>query len=340
MAKKRQTRSGPKEWSPRKEVQSFAQKFAEGEAVMPKGFMYTGDLPIGDTWGYVFGRSRDSDLVEESNWDVIKADLEERFPDDVQEERHSHFLVGWVDQLAVRLLDKNGIATPAADAAYEWKQKLEAYPLADEDDHTKREYAATIENIQSEGHIDEDLAEEVFSWLWENNQSAVEPRDGGGGYPQEEDIQVALWEIGKPTEEMIEERQDEEDEEKASMTPDELETRRRKEYTDPPWQGRLFGRRLDGVGKEWQPGPERLVPMVGRCVRFRRDVERFPNFMAKAGMSGKIDEYGEDHIAVRVHQDLGEGAEEWENHVIWREETLDEFLKDVKVIAQCPGDEE
>ena len=57
-------------------------------------------------------------------------------------------------------------------------------------------------------------------------------------------------------------------------------------------------------------------------------------------MSGKIDEYGEDHIAVRVHQDLGEGAEEWENHVIWREETLDEFLEDVKVIAQCPGDEE
>ena len=139
---------------------------------------------------------------------------------------------------------------------------------------------------------------------------------------------------------MIEERQDEEDEEKASMTADELETRRRKEYTDPPEQGGLFGRRRTSAGKEWHPGPEHLVPMVGRCVRFRRPVERFPHFEVQPGMSGKITEYGDDHISVLVHQDLGEGAQEWKNNVIWWEETLDDFLKDVKVIAQCPGDQE
>jgi hypothetical protein len=341
MAKKRKTRSGPKEWTPRREVQEFAQKFAEEAAKMPEYFMYSGDLPIGKTWGYVFGRSRDSSLLEESNYETIKADLEERFPDDVEEERHSHWLVGWVDQLAMRLLDDDGVATRAAEGAYEWKEKLDDYPAADEEDWSRRESEATIENIKFEGGLDESLAEEVYSWLGNNEPEAIEASDGGGGYPSKEKIEEVLWALGKATEEMVEERGEAERQakeeallEEERMPPEEREAKRRAEFVDPPGQMRLFGRRR--TRKDWSPRPD--LSAAGTCVRLKRDVERFPHFIARAGTTGQIVEMSESLIAVSMDEPL-EGAEEWENEIHWYPDdplSFPDFEGDVQVLRRCP----
>lgn len=195
---------GPKDWFPgggkhvdikaAREILDDTKRMLQSPDVA-----YSGDLPLGETWALTFGHHRDSDLLEESNWDTILKDLEERFPSDVEAVRFGHWGVGWVEELAVRVLGKNGRVTKAALAALEWKGKLENYPVADEEDYSRREYKETIENIKNEGGVTEKEAGEVFSWLWDHNQGAVEPRDGGGGYPKSKEILEALVDLGLRT---------------------------------------------------------------------------------------------------------------------------------------------
>jgi hypothetical protein len=106
--------------------------------------VYTGDLAIGVTWATIVGRHRDSGLLEQSNFDTIKNDLEESFPNDVEVASFGHFAVGWIEELLVRMIDDQGAVTPAGTAAITWKLKLENYPVADEDDFSRREYEATV----------------------------------------------------------------------------------------------------------------------------------------------------------------------------------------------------
>jgi hypothetical protein len=159
-------------------------------------FAYFGDLELGKSWAFVIARSRDSELLEESNFATVKNDLEKQFPGDVENVHSSHWAVGWVDELAVRMLDKKGKVTPAGIAALEWQEKLDDYPVADEEDYSEREAEATIDNIMFEGNIDRPRAEEVYGWLANFNQRTLENRDDRGGYPSKEDIEEALKRLG------------------------------------------------------------------------------------------------------------------------------------------------
>lgn len=47
-----------------------------------------------------------------------------------------------------------------------------------------------------EAELPDDWAEQVFSWLWDNNQAAVENRDDQGACPSEEEVQEAARELG------------------------------------------------------------------------------------------------------------------------------------------------
>lgn len=197
MAKKKTETADPK-------YQEEAEQSVKETAGL-RDFGYSGDLPLGKTWGFTFGRSRDSTLLEESNFEVVEKDLKERFPEDVETVHSSHWAVGWVDELAVRMLDDKGKVTPAGAAALEWKDGLSDYPVADDADYSKREYEATIQNIMSEGRIDEEMASDVFGWLWDNNQRAVENSDDTGGYPTSEQIEEALKGLGYTQDEETEE---------------------------------------------------------------------------------------------------------------------------------------
>jgi hypothetical protein len=130
---------------------------------------YHGDLPLGETWAMTIARNRDSEILTISNFDTISEDMQKRFSRDATIERFSHWGPGWVDYLMVRMLDKQGKVTKAGKAILEWKDKLEDYPIADEDDLSRREFEATIDNIKSEGGIDDKEAGEVYGWLSHND---------------------------------------------------------------------------------------------------------------------------------------------------------------------------
>ena len=188
MAKRKAVASDP-------EYQELAVQAVKDTEKIPN-FSYSGDLPLGKTWAFVIGKHRDSGLLELSNYETVEKDLKERFPEDVEGVHSSHWAVGWVDELAVHMLDEKGKVTPAGVASIEWKEKLESYPVADEEDYNERQYEATIENIMSEGRIDRQMAEDVFGWLWDFDQDAIQDRDDQGGYPSKEQIENALNELG------------------------------------------------------------------------------------------------------------------------------------------------
>jgi hypothetical protein len=149
-------------------------------------------------WAATVGRHRDSTLLEESNWAVVTADMQKRFPDDTEIVRFGHWGVGWVEELFVRIWDASGEITPAFQAAAEWRGALEGYPVANDEHYSQMEYDATLKNIENAGYnmvragAPTDWASRVFDWFWDNDQRAVENVDDTGGYPTEEQLAEAL----------------------------------------------------------------------------------------------------------------------------------------------------
>jgi hypothetical protein len=156
-----------------------------------------------ENWAQTVSMNRDSDLMEQSNFNTISYDMETRFPDDVEQHRFGHWAVGHIDHLFVRIYDANGEYTPAFDAIVEWEQRLADYPVADEDDYSRMELEATFDNIYQAGYsfVKESIPKHewvgpVYSWLSDNRPEAIENRDDRGGYPSDEEIQEALYALG------------------------------------------------------------------------------------------------------------------------------------------------
>jgi hypothetical protein len=69
---------------------------------------------------------------------------------------------------------------------------------------------------------------------------------------------------------------------------------------------------------------------VGLRVRLIRPVDRFPFFLAPAGVTGEVVQAAPDLIRVKLDEPL-HGAEEWSNCIHWEghSETLADFGEDV-----------
>ncbi len=87
------------------------------------------------------GRSRDSDILEESNfaqqWDALSdlvADVPGADESSPQIVREGHFLCGWVEWVAIH--ESNEAALRVADKLAE---RLERYPVLSDDDFSQRE---------------------------------------------------------------------------------------------------------------------------------------------------------------------------------------------------------
>jgi len=154
-----------------------------------------------DNWAIVYTNNRDSRLVDQSNAKAV-AEILAPFVEsgDVVEEHHGHWAVGWVDGYSIRVY-RAGEITEAFKTWLDIQERLEDYPLLDEDDHSRMEYESTIENLQNEGY-DSDLYDapdnwtgEVFTWLW-NNGNTLENRDDQGGYATREQIHEAMEALG------------------------------------------------------------------------------------------------------------------------------------------------
>ena len=150
------------------DVQKWAEEQVHKSEHIPN-FAYYGERLRHGQWAYCYGVHRDSDLLEESNFDAVHADMAKRFPSGVAVEEASHWAVGWYRHLAVRVLDKRGKATKAALAMREWLDRLEDYPVADESDYSEREWNAISDNAKDAmDHKLRDVAMEIdgveFEW--------------------------------------------------------------------------------------------------------------------------------------------------------------------------------
>lgn len=165
------------------------------------------DLDDAENWAIIYTHHRDSGLLDQSNADAIAKTLEpftEGDDPDVMAESHSHWAVGWIDGFAIRVF-KDGQITDAFKIYHELAERMADYPVLDEEDYSRREYEATLDNITDAARglrHDYDLPDgwecEVFSWFWNNNQGAVENRDDQGGYPSEDDLEGAFEALGYP----------------------------------------------------------------------------------------------------------------------------------------------
>ncbi len=72
---------------------------------------------------------------------------------------------------------------------------------------------------------------------------------------------------------------------------------------------------------------------IGDRVELQRDVERYPQFIAKKGLQGTIAKKDDEVFAVKMDKRL-KGAEEWDNCIEWyaTDDSFDDIPKDLKVI--------
>lgn len=102
---------------------------------------------------------------------------------------------------------------------------------------------------------------------------------------------------------------------------------------------RVYGTDQMSRAKDWFPLKRTPAPPVGRRIVLARDVDRYPDFVARAGATGRI--IGVDTspwrpseaIFIRARMDEWiPGAEPWDNEVHWFEDSLRDFKKDVLLL--------
>ncbi len=163
------------------------------------------DLHDADDWAITYTHNRDSGLLDLSNAAAIAEALTpftEAADPDVVFESHSHWAVGHVDGFSVRVF-RDGEITEAFRTYHDLAERMADYPILDESDYGEREYVATVENVadaawrlKGEYDLPEGWEGDVYSWLGENRQRAVENRDDRGGYPEQDDMRAAFEALG------------------------------------------------------------------------------------------------------------------------------------------------
>ena len=164
------------------------------------------ELHDADQWSVIYTHHRDSGLLDQSNAHVIEKALEpftEGDDPDVVFESHSHWAVGHIDGLSLRVFDQHGEITPAFRAYHELATALDDYPILDESDYSNREFEATLDNIKDAAWrlknnfvLPEGWESEVYSWLSEHRSGEIENRDDLGGYPSEAGLRAAFEALG------------------------------------------------------------------------------------------------------------------------------------------------
>ncbi|MHC2069752.1 hypothetical protein ACYFX5_19955 [Bremerella sp. T1] len=159
------------------------------------------DLESPNEWMIHYTHHRDSGLLDQSNAKQIRemlAPFTAADDPDVVEESHSHWAVGHIDGFSLRVF-KDGQITEAFRTFHKLMESLATYPILDEEDFSKREYEATVENIVDAAwrlHDEYDLPAEwqyeVYGWLSDHKCSELESTGDQGGYPSEESLRRAM----------------------------------------------------------------------------------------------------------------------------------------------------
>jgi hypothetical protein len=133
-------------------LQSAGYDWAARSLGHPNDFGYYGDLDLFNTWGLCYAlEHRDSNTFEQSNSAYIQAQIKARGLSESFEVLHfGHWAVGWIEQLAIKLVDDNGeLNKPALDFMQEIHDSLADYPILDEEDYSRREYEDFISTLEN-----------------------------------------------------------------------------------------------------------------------------------------------------------------------------------------------
>ena len=108
----------------------------------PTGFDVKGlGIPDRQDWICAGFRSRDSSILEESNWAMILQDLPES--DNVEIHRFGHWACGWFELILVRP------DTKQSSIAEELEGALSDYPVLSDDDYSERQWNAIYDYWES-----------------------------------------------------------------------------------------------------------------------------------------------------------------------------------------------
>lgn len=163
------------------------------------------ELVDADNWAVIYTHNRDSGLLDQSNASVITRAMEPFTEDDdpdVVFERHSHWAVGHVDGFSVRVF-RDGEITEAFKTYHKLAERIADYPILDESDYSERELDATYENIgeaawrlKQEFDLPSEWQSEVYSWISDHRDHALENVDDQGGWPDDDDLDAAFKALG------------------------------------------------------------------------------------------------------------------------------------------------
>jgi hypothetical protein len=158
------------------------------------------DLTNPDNWFIFYTHNRDSRLLELSNAQVWTK-IVEKYEYDIKEYNAFHFLVGWVEGYRVRVYRdyKHTKLTPAFIKVCETFEKLESYPILDEDVYSQLELEATSDNLEQElrwvisrHDLDvspKDLVDQAYTYLSEHYNGWDDNIDDQGGWPKTEHLE-------------------------------------------------------------------------------------------------------------------------------------------------------
>ncbi len=187
------------------EIEAAANEAAGNWMKFDSFYWFRDDIQDAEKWAIIYTHHRDSGLLDLSNASVIEKSLE-TFTDgddpDVILESHNHWAVGHIDGFSIRVF-RDGKITDAFRKYHKLNERMDDYPVLDEDDYSNREYEATVENVahaawrlKDEYELPEDWQYDVYGWLSDNDCGAVENTDDQGGYPSEESLQEAFNALG------------------------------------------------------------------------------------------------------------------------------------------------
>lgn len=163
------------------------------------------DLEDVDKWCIWYTSHRDSGLISRSNEEIIKQRLDnfaEGDDPDLVFESHSHWAVGHIDGVSIRVFSADGNITPAFEELCRINEALDRYPVLDEQGYSDMEYEATLENYRNEmwsmrNELPEGWESEVYFWFSDHGLDRfTEDRDDQGGYAPRDNIVEALNALG------------------------------------------------------------------------------------------------------------------------------------------------
>lgn len=122
---------------------------------------------------------------------------------DVIKQSFTHFEVGWINAVAVRVRNSEGDFTDAFKELHKIMNELTDRDILDLEEYQKMVKVVTIGNIEymaKEKDLVDELpsawSDKIYNWFVANNCKAIENSEDRGGWPTNEELELCLAELG------------------------------------------------------------------------------------------------------------------------------------------------